>query len=106
MKLKFQQLVLDNGYEMVSTFWNDFTIADAFGIEAIQDTYNRAFEEWKSNVIYVTELSIVLNHKIWQHYESKPNLGKLYDKLWWEVRDWCLDNLKDGDLTFFLDVTD
>ena len=23
-------------------FWQDFTIADAFGLNAIQDTYNRA----------------------------------------------------------------
>ena len=29
-----------NGYEMKTTFWNDFTIADAFGINAIKDTFN------------------------------------------------------------------
>lgn len=25
----------------------DFSIADVFGVDAIKDTYSRAFEEWK-----------------------------------------------------------
>ena len=52
-----------------TTFWMDFTIADHFGKNAIQDTFNRAFKEWKSNYKYLTELVGVLNHKLWQHYE-------------------------------------
>lgn len=44
-------MTLDNGYEMQTTFWQDFTIADAFGIDAIKDTFNRAFKEWKDNYI-------------------------------------------------------
>lgn len=41
-----------NGYEMQTTFWQDFSIADKFGISAIEDTYERAFKEWKDNYIY------------------------------------------------------
>lgn len=26
-------------YECITTFWEDFSIADAFGIEAIKDTF-------------------------------------------------------------------
>ena len=48
-----------------STFWMDFSIADRFGLNAIQDTFNRAFGEWKSNYKMLTELVGVLNHKIW-----------------------------------------
>lgn len=53
-----------------TTFWNDFSIADGFGIEAVKDTFERAFKEWKSNARYLCELTCVLNHKCWQHYES------------------------------------
>ena len=60
-----------NGYEMQTTFWQDFSIADKFGISAIEDTYERAFKEWKDNYIYLTELVIVVNWKCWQHYENK-----------------------------------
>jgi hypothetical protein len=27
-------------------------------------------------------LTLVLNHKIWQHYESNRELAALYDRLW------------------------
>ena len=36
-----------NGYETITSFWSDFTIADRFGVNAIKDTYKRAFNEWK-----------------------------------------------------------
>ena len=31
-----------NGYEMQTTFWQDFSIADRFGIDAIKDTHSRS----------------------------------------------------------------
>ena len=58
--------MIENGYQPKTTFWMDFSIADKFGIAAIKDTYNRAFKEWKNNHVYLTELVMVLNHKIWQ----------------------------------------
>lgn len=44
------------GYEQKTTFWMDFSIADKFGIAAIKDTYKRAFNAWKGNHVYLTEL--------------------------------------------------
>lgn len=93
--------------EFKTTFWMDFSIADAFGESAVRDTYKRAFNEWKNNVEYVTELVIVLNWKIWQHYEKQNEaLTKVYDELWKEADAWCMDNLKGDDLTYFLKTTD
>ena len=43
--MTFREFMLENGYELQTTFWNDFSIADRFGLSAIQDTFNRAFEE-------------------------------------------------------------
>ena len=45
---------LENGYETKTTFWEDFTIADAFGVDAINDTFKRSFDGWKNNVEHVT----------------------------------------------------
>ena len=50
-------------YECQTTFWQDFSIAEKFGKEAIIDTYKRAKKEWGKDKIYGTELSMVLNHK-------------------------------------------
>lgn len=93
-------------YNYKTTFFKDFTIADVFGIEAVKDTYKRAFKEWKDNVEYITELTIVLNHKIWQHYETNEPLARVYDKLWRELDTWCCENLKGKDLEYFYQTTD
>ena len=47
--MTFKEFMQENGYELQTTFWEDFTIADRFGLSAIQDTFNRAFEEWKEH---------------------------------------------------------
>ena len=94
-------------YQFKTTFWQDFTIADAFGIPAIRDTYKRAFSEWKSNTKFVTELVLVLNWKLWQHYEKgNQSVAEVYNELWQQTHQWCLDNLKDDDLVYYLRTTD
>jgi hypothetical protein len=93
--------------EFKTTFRQDFTIADKFGINAIKDTFNRAFKEWKHNVEYITEFTIILNWKLWEHYD-KGNLdyAKLYEKLWLKADNWCFENLKGDDLKYFITVRD
>ena len=75
MKLQFGQftrwVIADEiGYEPKTTFWNDFDIADWYGVSAIKDTFDRAFNEWKSNIEYLTELALVVNHRAWFHEED------------------------------------
>lgn len=95
-----------SGYQPKTTFWCDFTVADCFGNEAIQDTFNRAFDEWKSNTEYITELALVLNWKIYQHYKTNKDIAELYDRLWKETDAWCMSNLTDKDLEYYIRVTD
>ncbi len=94
------------GYETKTTFWEDFSIAERSGAEAIADTYNRAFNEWKNNVVYLTELVMVLNWKIWAWYGINDEIGKLYDTLWRTADEYAVDNLKGKDLAYFLETTD
>lgn len=95
-----------NGYETKTTFWMDFSIADRFGIEAVKDTYRRAFSEWKTDYEYLTELVMVLNWKIWQHYEQNEPLARIYNELWQEADAYALDNLVGDELSYFFGVTD
>ena len=96
-----------NGYDVQTTFYSDFTIADHFGVDAVKDTYERAFESWKSNIVYLTELSLVLNHLCWYHY-SKNNheLSRLYDELWRTIDCWCVENLEGEDAEYYFKITD
>ena len=60
-----------------------------------KDTYKRAFNEWKYNHVYLTELVMVLNHKIWQWYETNDAIAHLYDTLWREADPFgAIENLK------------
>lgn len=90
-------------YEFKTTFWQDFTIAEHYGLEAIEDTYERAFNEWKDNYVYLTELVLVLNWKIWQWYDTLGDcaMARLYNGLWKKAQDYGYNNLKDEELTYF-----
>ena len=96
-----------NDYECQTTFWQDFSIAEIFGVAAIKDTYKRAFREWKSNYIYLTELVMVLNHKIWEHYYNENHeVAKVYDELWKKADAYACNNLKGEELRYFYQTTD
>lgn len=107
MRIKDWNIFEMTGYEPKTTFYSDFSIADVFGgARAVKDTYKRAFEGWKNNVVYVTELCMALNWKIWEHYETNPKLAEVYNELWAKLDAWCVDNLKGEDLSYFLRTTD
>lgn len=94
------------GYEPKTTFWMDFSIADRFGLSAVHDTYSRAFKEWRDNYIYLTELVLVLNHKIWQHYQTNEALARLYDKLWRDAAAWACKHLKGEEAEYYYRTLD
>lgn len=98
-------MTLENGYKMQTTFWEDFSIADKFGEDAIVDTYKRAFI-YKFDIKFITELAIVLNLKIWQYYQKNDSLAELYDKLWRNVDEYIIENFDDEDLRYYSRITD
>lgn len=89
-----------------TTFWDDFTIAEAFGLDAIRDTYDRAFNEWKTNHIYLTELAMVLNWKCWYWAHHSDDYSLLYSELFYKTDDYAWDNLKGEELEYYYHITD
>lgn len=94
------------GYTPKTTFYEDFGISEHFGIKAIEDTYKRAFKCWKDDVEYITELVMVLNWKVWEHYEINEPLAEVYNNLWQKLDNWCLEHLKDEELSYYLRTID
>ena len=96
------------GYKPITTFWQDFSIADAFGEAAVADTFKRAFKEWKGNYKYLTELVLVLNHKVWYHHKGRQDceMASLYERLWKKADAYAMDNLKGEELNYFICTTD
>ena len=93
------------GYKQITTFFEDFGMAEYCGKNAILDTYNRAFRGWKHNYKYLTELVMVLNWKSWEHAEN-ASLCSLYANLFYKARDYALTHLKGDELTYFIRTTD
>lgn len=106
MKIKTWNIEALTGYKPFTTFYEDFSIADAFGIDAIKDTYQRAFNTWKSDYEYITELIMTLNWKIHEHYGHNYTYAEIYDKLWREADEWAMENLKGEALLYYLRTTD
>ena len=97
---------LENDYETKTTFWEDFTIADAFGVDAINDTFNRSFDGWKNNVEYITELAMVMSWKSCYYYGKNEEYMNLYSELYHKVDEWCMNNLINSELIYYIDTTD
>lgn len=97
---------LENGYESQTTFLTDFMIAERFGINAVKDTFKRAFNEWKKNVVYLTELAIVTNLLAWRSYEKDMSLCKEYSSMYDAVNDYAVNNLTNDEYGYFFQWTD
>lgn len=99
------------GYAPCTTFWMDFTIAEGFiGVEKnpIEDTYERALDYAKMDYKYLTELVLVLNHKIWQWYKVNGIIAKIYDNLWREAEKTYFDTYEDNEeaMAYYYRITD
>lgn len=92
---------------MSNTFYQDFTIADYFGRDAIIDTYNRALKEWQHDPEMLAGLVIALNQKIWYYYHrNNETRAELYNTLWEQAHDYALEHLKNDNLRTYLRLTD
>ena len=81
---------LGKEYKRLTTFANDFAIAECFGDDAILDTYKRAVRGWIGNYKYMTELVMVLNARCWFWYECENKdlqLSQLYADLYYKAQD-------------------
>ena len=98
--------MLDN-YKQLTTSWLDLSIADRFGISAIKSTYKSLLKNFNGNYKYITELVVVLNHKIWQYYDKNNNqYMKVYNDLWDELCAHVYKTFKKDELSYFYRITD
>lgn len=117
----------ENGYTPLFTFWQDFSIADAaprFGedaVSAIRMTYKAIVSAMRDDYKAMTELTMVLNHKIFEHHaaavrakkegllnrrDHHMRLAEEYDGAWRATDDWCREHLKGEALEYFYETTD
>ena len=105
MNIKVWNIEEMTGYKPQTTFYEDFSIADMFGPRAIKDTYKRAFAEWKSNYIYLTELVMVMSWKSFEHQDNYEYC-KLYSDLYYEADEYACNHLKGEEQRYYFRTTD
>lgn len=99
----------DVGYEPKTKLWGRFSVEDvAFNPNRkdIEKLYDMCFKEYKDDKVIGTELSMVLNWKIWQWYEKNRQLAEVYDKLWKEFDEYVMTHWKGEDLQYYIRTTD
>ena len=107
MKIRTWNIEAMTGYKPITTFYEDFSIADNFGVAAVLDTYKRAFETAKfMGYKELTEFVMALNWKIWEHYKGNEQLAKCYHSLWAKAAEYAVKNLKGEELDYFYRTTD
>lgn len=95
------------GYKPISTYYTDFGIAEWFGTDAIRETYDNAVANWGSDIKWMTEIVMVLNWKIWEHYHGgDEELARFYDELWREAGEYVFSHFDGDDITYYLKTTD
>lgn len=94
-------------YETITTFWADFAIAEAFGVESVKDTFERCMEEWKSDIKFMTELVLVLNHRSWYKYDKgEEALSRLYADLYYKADAYVNSHFSEEDFEYYFNITD
>lgn len=95
------------GYKTITTFWDDFSIADHFGNSAVKGLFKRAFAEWKHDYKYLTELVIVLNYRCWMHYDNgNIALSQIYSDIYNKAANYAETHLKGEEYQYYFDITD
>lgn len=86
----------DLGYTPITTFWQDFSIADKFGPAAIRDTFKRAFAEWKGNYKYLNN----------PEKGAANVLANLYNELWEQADEYASSHLEGDEYAYYYRITD
>jgi hypothetical protein len=95
-----------SNYKPFTTYYDDLTIAEHFGKDAIVDTVKRALKH-NLGYKYLTELCMTLNHKCWIWYgRNNSDLSELYGELYYFVKDWCLDHFTEEENEYFFQIMD
>ena len=107
-KILLEKLSLEKmlDYKFESSFWEEFSIAEGHGKDAVKEHHDLVFSQWKDNIKYLSELVLVLNLKLFIWFKVDDELGRLYEELWMKTDQYALDTLSGDDLHYYLHTLD
>ena len=107
-KILLEKMALEKmlDYKFESTFWEEFSIAENYGRDAVRKYYDLVFSQWKDNIKYLTELVLVLNLKLFIWFKVDDDLGKMYEDLYVDADAYALSSFEGDDLHYYLHTLD
>ena len=108
LNLKFKNWTIEEqtGYHPITTAYMDLSIAEPFGLRAVQGTYTRLIKAFAHNHKELTELVMALNWKIWEHYRANRRLAEFYNGLWEKAAEYAETTLKGEELDYYWETID
>ena len=105
--MRFRAARIFNQVAFLQHPYNLLSVADAFGVDAIKDTFDSAMRSWSSDIKYLTELTMVMSWKCGIYFEEgNYEYNHLYHDLYYTVKDYVYDHFEDDDLDYFYSTTD
>ena len=72
---------------MLSVFFSDFSLAEIFGADAIQEAYDEAIETWGHNAAMSTVFEDAVKQKILQHTNAGNVIyTHIYERLFHDIK--------------------
>jgi len=95
-------------YRSITNYFDLYSIADNKNAASVRALFKTNFEEAKQDYVLLTELVMVLNHKLWYWYEKNPEspMVSTYDKLYNKANEYALTHLNDEEIRYFSSITD
>lgn len=90
----FEANLKESGKTRISTFYSDLSIAEWFGQDAVQETYDGVCKQWLKDVEMFTEFIIALNYKCWEWYDKEIDASKFYADLYYKADELFADHYK------------
>lgn len=94
------------GYTCITTYYEDLSIAENFGISSIKETLQRAAEHAKVDYQMLTELVMMVNWKSWRWADENPKLSQFYAKEYYRLYEYALNNLNRDEIDYFCRTLD
>ena len=95
-------------YRSITDWWNRYSIADSRGSACVKTLYRDTFEQAKKDYKLLTELVMILNHRLWYWHSLNPSnsMVSLYDMLWQKTHNYAIEELSDDEFSYYSSVTD
>ena len=105
----FERQASEVGYNRISTFYSDLSIAEWFGLNNVRDTYKNVVKSWLNNYKMFTEFVLCLNWKSWEwNARGYDELCQLYVELYEQAQDLFYEHYKGNKEAqhYYFEVTD